>query len=69
MKLNKFRPVLLPKNRYIFARFGNVAAAPSSYSGDETLPPVSKVESIADLQRRIDEYQTKERDSDDAYLR
>lgn len=64
MKLNKFRAVAIPRPSEYFARFGAVTAAHSRYSGEELLPPVDKVSSLADLQRQIDEIQAKERDED-----
>lgn len=64
MKLNRFRPTVIPKGREYYARFGAVSVSSGRYSGDEMLPPVDKISSLADIQRQIDEIQAKERPED-----
>jgi len=39
LKLNKFKPVAIPKASELFARFGRTGIpASSAYTGDETIP-------------------------------
>lgn len=63
LKLNRFKLTVIPRPRAYFSRFGSVSPVSSRYSGDESLPIIqSKIDSIVDIQRQIDEIQAKFRD-------
>lgn len=49
LKLNKFRLVLIPSTRDLFARYGQRLTPPSDYSGDDdqVFYASSKVEQLA----------------------
>lgn len=56
LKINKFREVLVPRMRDIFARFGYLASPATQYSGDNpVIIDENKVQNIARTYAELNE--------------